>query len=702
MLYGVSARLCLCLAMQSCTMLMNLPHYNNINDFEEDVPSGFHGGSGEGINVNSSGITLSSTSNARNHSAEWTPQWDQLVAIWNFETVSENRVTETTNGVHNALIENIPASYLEPGRVGNRAMNFDGANDRLVVDGHTDFHLSSGLSLSTWIYPTQAGPANRAFIAGLNWPDEGPFCCSGPYNLRFDNTNRVIFNVYDTNSDMNYVNIASAPLKLMKWHHILATFDGTTSILYINGQEVARLVRAKNPDYLIYGGDFTIGAISYDQLPEDRMFTGAIDEVALWSGALSPDEINQIYQNQSPRFTGVFTSAVLESSDNNNWTSLEWATPIPFFKELPSGGGSINSETNDDYTSISSNLMNGSLAMFHFNGEYGAIANSSTIVNDAGNVDANTVDANSSLSYANGIFAQSLNFNGDPGDRVDLNSDLNLSGLNAFTFSGWVRIDSLASHITLFTSEDLSDSFRLMLRVTDDGALQIYKNTGVLEIKQSLAGLVPTHKWVHVAYALNTNLAAPLDGKMYLNGVLVENSTQDDALTDLESGVVNTYLGGRTSGQDPFTGYLDEVGIWGRDLSDLEILQLYQRGANRVKFQVRSCLEANCSDQDVLDFGGWKGPGGNQSTFFTELYNNTDIQSICAVSQECKESELKLMGDVKTTSPKIDFDSFGLYGLNLPQNRFLQFRTILESHDDSNACSNSLACMPTLQSVRVQ
>jgi hypothetical protein len=92
--------------------------------------------------------------------------------------------------------------------------------------------------------------------------------------------------------------------------------------------------------------------------------------------------------------------------------------------------------------------------------------------------------------------------------------------------------------------------------------------------------------------------------------------------------------------QSFFSGNIDEVAIWNRTLHLEEILQLYLRGANQIKYQVRTCTNADCSDQDAFIGDGWKGPGGNYLTYFSELYNNSTVTSSCEIAQECFLSEI--------------------------------------------------------------
>jgi hypothetical protein len=73
------------------------------------------------------------------------------------------------------------------------------------------------------------------------------------------------------------------------WTHIAFTFDGDTSISYVNGEEVAN--NGDRDGETTYEGapSFVVGIRSKEAAGE--YFKGAIDEVALWNGVRSPEQI---------------------------------------------------------------------------------------------------------------------------------------------------------------------------------------------------------------------------------------------------------------------------------------------------------------------------------------------------------------------------------------------------------------------------
>ena len=95
------------------------------------------------------------------------------------------------------------------------------------------------------------------------------------------------------------------------WYHIVGTSDGVTSILYINGTQVANdtspatsICYTANPALI-----GNMSSTSY-------MFGGNIDEVGLWSRALNYSEVNYLYNN----YTGISFPFVTPSVDVGNFS----------------------------------------------------------------------------------------------------------------------------------------------------------------------------------------------------------------------------------------------------------------------------------------------------------------------------------------------------------------------------------------------
>jgi hypothetical protein len=100
----------------------------------------------------------------------------------------------------------------------------------------------------------------------------------------------------------------------------------------------------------------------------------------------------------------------------------------------------------------------------------------------------------------------------------------------------------------------------------DDGDLYLKVCTAEIRINTN----TPVGNWNHVVLSRNST-----GGALYLDGVL--NYTCAGAGVNNANDLL--YVGGPSGGANLFTGYIDEMGWWGRPVNDTEVTQLYNSGA---------------------------------------------------------------------------------------------------------------------------
>lgn len=108
-------------------------------------------------------------------------------------------------------------------------------------------------------------------------------------------------------------------------------------------------------------------------------------------------------------------------------------------------------------------------------------------------------------------------------------------------------------------------------------------------------------------------------------------------------------------------GVIDEVAVWNRALSEGEIKNLYKRGASQVSFQVRSCDDSACLGES------WQGDLGNHTSTLSASSENTPGKA------------------------ELDFSS--LSSMNVPSNRYFQYKLILES-------DSSILDLPSVDAIK--
>ena len=161
------------------------------------------------------------------------------------------------------------------GRFG-RALSFDGVNDLVNVPDANTLDLTTGMTLSAWVRPTALGDWRTVAMK------------SRPGGLAY-----ALYAHTDTNRPAGVIQTASeqdarggaSQLPLNAWTHLATTYDGANVRLYLNGALAA--TRAATGSITVSTGALQIGGNSV----WSEWFKGLIDEVRVYSRALSADEI---------------------------------------------------------------------------------------------------------------------------------------------------------------------------------------------------------------------------------------------------------------------------------------------------------------------------------------------------------------------------------------------------------------------------
>jgi len=177
------------------------------------------------------------------------------------------------------------------------AIDFGGYDEYLTIPDDPAFDLSTEGTIQAWINPDTYVP-----YAGIVHKGENADFSDEAYTLQFWGTNgRVRFAIYNEKGDTLILDSKVSP-PLGEWSHVAATFNRDTVTLYINGKPVVTKPNTigvvRNSD-----GGLQIGA----QVTEDYNkkyghfgFDGGIDEVGIDGKALTPEEIRELYEKNSP------------------------------------------------------------------------------------------------------------------------------------------------------------------------------------------------------------------------------------------------------------------------------------------------------------------------------------------------------------------------------------------------------------------
>ena len=301
------------------------------------------------------------------------------------------------------------------------AMEFDGTNDYVSVSDNSSLKPAL-LTISVWIKPNSIASAQTILSKGK--------AVGTSYILGFgvaQNADKLEFCSYNSGS-WKCSNINSSSIPIGSWTHIVGTFDGGNLRLYVNG--VAQTPVALSS--LNYTTPYSLTLGRYvPEIGGGNYFNGLIDDVKIYNYALTPAQVNTLYNNNSALSLGN------DASRNNNGTAVTGA--------------------NKDY------CIPGDTAQCDKPvGEWKFDTGSGTTAYDtSGN--GNNSSTLSGATWTQGKFGKGLSFNGS-GNGVILSSWLTLGA--DFTISTWFnKADSSA--IRMLLSQDDSSAAKIFFQ-TDD------------------------------------------------------------------------------------------------------------------------------------------------------------------------------------------------------------------------------------------
>ena len=142
-------------------------------------------------------------------------------------------------------------------------------------------------------------------------------------------------------------------------------------------------------------------------------------------------------------------------------------------------------------------------------------------------------------AFYNGVATQSLRFNDD--DNAYLSKTFGSSNQRTWTWSGWVKRNSLTSHGDFLYSQVTSgsDTSWFYFNASDQLNMQNYEGANQVDIKTN-AKFRDISAWYHVMAVLDTTQGTNTNrAKMYVNGVLqtsLASSTYPSQNADLKIG----------------------------------------------------------------------------------------------------------------------------------------------------------------------
>lgn len=172
-----------------------------------------------------------------------------------------------------------------------QALVLDGIDDYYAIDdpdlvsGLGDFTLAGWVKMDTdtaWARLIDVGADNQRYMSLIPWNSDRQAC--------FIMAKVGSFGQYYAPKEDK---LCGGNPVTGEWMHLAVTLKGTTAVLYLNGEEVAREDAMKFiPDQLGVLDQIWVGRSQYDV---DPLLAGQVDDIRLYSGALTEEEARALY-----------------------------------------------------------------------------------------------------------------------------------------------------------------------------------------------------------------------------------------------------------------------------------------------------------------------------------------------------------------------------------------------------------------------
>ncbi|MBN2535411.1 MAG: right-handed parallel beta-helix repeat-containing protein [Spirochaetales bacterium] len=497
----------------------------------------------------------------------WVTAENLLIGHWPMDSVVGGVVQDISGKEHHGTPYNAGEIY---GVKGGGALYFDGT--AYITTNIPLMNVLSQFTMAGWIKPEEGGTK------------VGFFGQAGVVSLGFSND--LILQVYTIGKGGIEVKY---PGQLNTWHHLAVIGNQSGMRLYFDGSLIGNSTQAVS-DYGRSDSPFNSGGGIFS--PGDTNFTGAIDDVRLYSYAIGETELKSIAskgENLRPTveilnppanssYDGPLDiSIIVNATDLDGFVEsvevytqeyhigMAYEPPYEFIWAGVTPGThlltvkAIDNEYDENSKTIMVNVLEAQsdlLAYWDFDEASGLIAHDSSGNNNNGNI--NFVDWEEE-----GIYGSCLFFDGS--GNVETEHPL-ANGLSAFTVAYWMKATALKPFTGI-----MGQYGAFISSFNETGKIAVWTLTN--NYTTFAPEDIMTDEWTHIA-----TVATGEQLLIYINGEV--SATVDARTSDYGKSDSNFMIGGIkpfNSVNYFFKGYLDEVYYYRRALREDEIKRLAMR-----------------------------------------------------------------------------------------------------------------------------
>ncbi len=235
-----------------------------------------------------------------------------LVGYWKFDESAGTTAADSSGNNNNGTIN---GATWTTGKLGN-GLQFDGSSNYLEVSKSSSLDsIASGITISAWVKT----PLSQRGAIVERWLYDPT--TDRAYVLTAETTGKINFGLNSNGTPAGSVFILSNnAVSPDAWTHVAATSDGTTMKIYINGAQDTVTGTAPTGGIYASNANLHIGTWQYGSSNKDNFFNGSIDEVKIYSRALSASEVLAEY-NAGSSDTILPTISITSPTNGQTFTN---------------------------------------------------------------------------------------------------------------------------------------------------------------------------------------------------------------------------------------------------------------------------------------------------------------------------------------------------------------------------------------------
>jgi hypothetical protein len=482
-----------------------------------------------------------------------------LLVHYTFDNIIGNKVTDLQDNYNGTMYADVVQA---PGLF-NQGVEFDGYEDRIVISSNGV--ISTDGTFSVWAKSDRT-TQNEIYSQYTN---------SDPQRTVYKLDHVGNYTLYQWDQTLTIIASNNISHNQNDYNHLVFVKNGTEVKEYINGD-----LNLHRSGYVNF--DDTTTYLGYKSHIENFDFDGIMDQMRIYDRPLTKDEVIGLYleKNQIGNQPDVNISANVTSADYGSTIELTWnsvnadncvAQGNGWSGSLSTSGTQIETITGNPYENFTivcsnalgqsdsdsvivdlncANITNGLAALYHFEGNY---------LDSSGNDNHGT---NYGSVFNSSIIGQGVYFDG-VNDYVRVSDDSTLDINDKLTILAWFH--------------PLSGSSASLVRKGPgaNGYYYLYSNGGFVrmvinDVGWNGAGFVSGgfyNEWGFVSGVYDR-----INRKAYFNASLVESVPYTSAIS------TNGYpltIAQRGDNNEWVKGYVDEIAIYNRNLSQSELQQIY-------------------------------------------------------------------------------------------------------------------------------